>query len=238
MLLTSPSRLRELLSRASLVMWDFDGPVCRLFAHRTAPGIAAELREIVHAADPALAARVAGVSDPLEVLLTTYAAHPDDARGLFAAVRKHLAEAETEAAETAVPTDGAEELMAWLRDQGKLLAVASNNCEPAIRAHLALHGLQEYFGDRVVGRPDDPELMKPAPHSLVRLLHATGTAAADSVMIGDSPADAEAARAAGVRFIGYHPRPHKRARLAAAGAEHFAEDLAAMLPQTVNFPSR
>jgi phosphoglycolate phosphatase-like HAD superfamily hydrolase len=47
-------------------------------------------------------------------------------------------------------------------------------------------------------------------------------------MIGDSPADAEAAAAAGVPFIGYHPRREKRLRLQEAGATCFAEDLGVM----------
>ena len=70
--------------------------------------------------------------------------------------------------------------------------------------------------------------MKPNPHSLQQLLDSTGTAAGNSVMIGDSPADAEAAAAAGVPFIGYHPRREKRLRLQEAGATCFAEDLGVM----------
>ncbi|MCX4824055.1 HAD hydrolase-like protein [Streptomyces sp. NBC_01142] len=227
MLLTSPTQLRDLLSRASLVLWDFDGPVCDLFAHREASSIAVALRDIVGAAaGPSIG--IEGVTDPLEVMLRTYDACPDDPLGLVRAVRKHLEEAETEAADTARPTAAAEPLMAQLRGEGKLLAIASNNCEAAIRAYLHRQGIQEYFQDRIVGRPDDPALMKPDPHSLLRLLHGTGTAAGDSVMIGDSPADARAAAAAGVPFIGYHPDRKKLLRLKAAGAAHFAADLSVM----------
>lgn len=228
MLLTSPTQLRDLLSRASLVLWDFDGPVCDLFAHpRTASSIAATLREIVRP-DADLSARTEGMTDPLQVMLQVHAVRTGDPVGLVGTVRKCLEEAETEAAETAVPTAAAEPLMAQLRGEGKLLAIASNNCEAAIRAYLHRHGLEKYFNDRIVGRPDDLSLMKPAPHSLRQLLDSTGTAAADSVMIGDSPADAKAAAAAGVPFIGYHPRQEKLRRLEAAGATCFAADLSVM----------
>lgn len=227
MLLTSPTQLRDLLARASLVLWDFDGPVCDLFAHRKAASIAAALRGIVRP-DARLSARIKGVNDPLEVMLQAHAAHPDDSLGLVGTVRKRLEEAETEAAETARPTAAAEPLMAQLRGEGKLLAIASNNCEAAIRAYLHRHGLQEYFNDRIVGRPDDPGLMKPDPHSLLRLLQSTGTAAGDSLMIGDSPADARAAAAAGVPFIGYQPDQEKLLRLKAAGATRFTADLSVM----------
>ncbi|MGI5398092.1 HAD family hydrolase [Streptomyces sp. CA-135486] len=227
MLLTSPTQLRDLLSRASLVLWDFDGPVCDLFARRAAWRIAAALRDIARP-DALLSARIkgVGVTDPLQVMRWVHNA--PDPLGLVGTMRKYLEEAETEAAQTAEPTAGAEPLMTELRVEGKLLAVASNNCEAAIRAYLHLHGLEKYFNDRIAGRPDDLRLMKPDPHSLHQLLDSTGTAAGNSVMIGDSPADAEAAAAAGVPFIGYHPSREKRLRLQEAGATCFAEDLGVM----------
>lgn len=237
MLLTSTSspsqRVRELFSRARLVLLDFDGPVCDLFAQRSAPGIARRLCERIGPDGLRRAGIDAGVTDPLAVLIATHRADPGDESGRGLAVRKLLAEEETLAAATAAPTPGAVPLMERLVTAGKLLGVASNNCAPAIRAHLLRHGLIAYFtdpdrpgdGHRIVGRHDDPDLMKPHPYALEALLRATGTAPGDGVMIGDSPNDALAAAEAGVRFIGVHPDAAKRDALRDAGAEHLVDSV-------------
>ncbi|MFP1626219.1 HAD family hydrolase [Streptomyces sp. 5K101] len=231
---SSPSqRVRELFSRARLVLLDFDGPVCDLFAQRSAPGIARRLCERIGPDGLHRAGIDAGVTDPLAVLIATHRADPGDESGRGLAVRKLLAEEETLAAATAAPTPGAVPLMERLVTAGKLLGVASNNCAPAIRAHLLRHGLIAHFtdpdrpgdGHRIVGRHDDPDLMKPHPYALEALLRATGTAPGDGVMIGDSPNDALAAAEAGVRFIGVHPDAAKRDALRDAGAEHLVDSV-------------
>ncbi|WP_328538038.1 HAD family hydrolase [Streptomyces sp. NBC_00344] len=223
---TPEAGLRTLLSAASLVLWDFDGPVCGLFAGLRAPRIAAELRSMAAAVLPRWR-ELDGLDDPLAVLRRSYDAFPSDPDGLVSAMRKRLEELETHAAATAEPTPGAFELMEGLLAADKRLVIATNNSEAAARAYLELHGIVTYFG-AVVGRHDDPRLMKPHPYCLERLLAETGTGAADGLMIGDSPADAVAARAAGVAFVGYHPAPAKLRRLREAGAEHLVADLAAM----------
>lgn len=223
---TAVPGLRVLLSRASLVLWDFDGPVCGLFAGLRAPAIAAELRAMAAAGLPHWS-KPDDPHDPLAVLRRAHSAFPSDPDGLVAALRKRLEELETEAAATAEPTPGAFDLMEELLSAGKQLVIATNNSEAAARAYLELHGIEKYFG-AVVGRHDDPRLMKPHPYCLERLLAETGTAAADGLMIGDSPADALAAAALGVPFVGYGTGPAKLLRLAEAGAEYFVEDLAAL----------
>ncbi|WP_328377677.1 HAD family hydrolase [Streptomyces sp. NBC_00440] len=224
--LTPAAGLRALLSRASLVLWDFDGPVCGLFAGLRAPAIAAELRAMAavrlpHWSEPD------EPHDPLAVLRRAHDAFPSDPDGLVSALRKRLEELETEAAATAEPTPGAFDLMEALLTAGKQLVIATNNSEAAARAYLELHGIEKYFG-AVVGRHDDPRLMKPHPYCLERLLAETGTAAADGLMIGDSPADARAATSIGVPFVGYGTGSVKLLRLRGAGAEYFVADLAAM----------
>ncbi|WP_405779329.1 HAD family hydrolase [Streptomyces sp. NBC_00859] len=224
--LTPVPVLRALLSRASLVLWDFDGPVCGLFAGLRAPAIAAELRAMAAARLPHWT-EADEPHDPLAVLRRTYAALPSDPEGVVSALRKRLEELETEAAATAEPTPGAIDLMEQLLAAGKQLVVATNNSEAAVRAYLELHGIAPYFG-AVVGRHDDPRLMKPHPYCLERLLTETGTAAADGLMIGDSPADALAAASTGVPFVGYGTEAAKLVRLRDAGAEYFVADLEAM----------
>lgn len=223
---TPGPELGVLLSRASLVLWDFDGPVCELFAGLRASAIAAELRTMADERLPGWR-ELDGLTDPLAVLRRTYDAFPSDPDGLVSAMRKRLEELETDASATAEPAPGAFELMERLRGAGKQLVIATNNSETAARAYLQLHGMGEYF-TAVVGRHDDPRLMKPHPYCLERLLTETGTEASDGLMIGDSPADAVAARSAGVAFVGYRTAPERLRRLEEAGAKHFVTDLAAL----------
>ncbi|MFE2375033.1 HAD family hydrolase [Streptomyces sp. NPDC059398] len=223
---TAAPALRALLSRASLVLWDFDGPVCGLFAGLRAPAIAAELRAMAALRLP----RWSGPDephDPLAVLRRAHDAFPGDPDGLVSALRKRLEELETEAAATAEPTPGAFELMEALLATGKQLVIATNNSEAAARAYLELHGIGRYFA-AVVGRHDDPRLMKPHPYCLERLLAETATDAAGGLMIGDSPADALAATSIGVPFVGYGTGPEKLLRLGDAGAAYFVTDLAVL----------
>ncbi|WP_369780316.1 HAD hydrolase-like protein [Streptomyces sp. R33] len=58
--------------------------------------------------------------------------------------------------------------------------------------------------DAVVGRPVlRPDLMKPVPYPLLAVAGTLGIEPAALVLIGDSTTDVEAARAAGVRSIGF-----------------------------------
>ena len=219
---------RGLLPSASLVVWDFDGPVCDLFAGNAASGIAERLCALV-GADACFEAGIIGERDPLEVLRRMHATHQRDAPDVIRTVRKSLDEEETTAAETAVPTPGAREAMVRLRCGGARLAIVSNNCEAAVRAYLDRHELSGFFTAGIVGRPDDPCLMKPHPDGLLRVLRASGTRTADAVMIGDSRADARAARTAGVRFIGVHADPGTWRDTEPGDVVHAVPDVEALL---------
>lgn len=191
-----------LLARAQCLLLDFDGPVCRLFHTRTALGIAALLRE-------RLAARGAPVTDPR--LLASSDPHAilraAPAPELSAELELLLTAEEELAAHGAESTPHADEFVHAIADSGRLLAVTTNNAPSAVRTYLGAHGLDGFFPDRVFGRdPRHPALMKPHPDCLRRAYTALGVRAEDCLMVGDSVADARAATAAGVPFLGYaHP---------------------------------
>jgi HAD superfamily hydrolase (TIGR01509 family) len=101
---------------------------------------------------------------------------------------------------------------------GLPVAVVSNNSAAAVDAYLSMHGLSQHVSV-VIGRPyGRPDLMKPNPAPILDAVHALGASPAASVLIGDSVADVEGARAAGVRVIGYANRPHKAEDLQEADA--------------------
>lgn len=104
---------------------------------------------------------------------------------------------------------GARELLVGLRARGVKTALCTNKAEPV--AHIAVKalGIADLFDVTVGARDDRPR--KPFPDMIHACIDPAGVAARDAVMIGDSRADCEAARAAGVPVIltsfGYSTTP-------------------------------
>jgi phosphoglycolate phosphatase-like HAD superfamily hydrolase len=94
---------------------------------------------------------------------------------------------------------------------------------------LKARKLDDCFKDdrfkHVYGRTRDPELLKPHPHCLEQALAAFGADPSDALMLGDSRPDVEAARRAGVAFLGYARNDRKEKELREAGAEHLVYSL-------------
>nr|WP_272919921.1 HAD-IA family hydrolase [Streptomyces sp. SID4948] len=129
-----------------------------------------------------------------------------------------LAEAEEIAARSAEPTPLADRFIRAAAAGGRLLAITSNNAPAAVAAYLKEHGLDDCFEQRIFGRSAvDPALMKPHPDCLLRAMDALGVRPADCLMIGDSAADAAAAGAAGVPFLGYARSTDQAAQLRTLG---------------------
>ena len=124
----------------------------------------------------------------LERFMTTYARVSAEGRGLY---------------------PGAHELLAQIKGEGRGVALCTNKAEDITRITIKALGIAEYFSAVVAARDDLPK--KPHPAMLLRALAPFGVAPADAVMIGDSHADIDGARAAGMRSIavsyGYSPTP-------------------------------
>lgn len=101
---------------------------------------------------------------------------------------------------------------------GVRLAVSTNNSARAATAYLAAKGLDGFF-PHVYGRTRDLHLMKPHPHSLKLALHAMGADPSEALMLGDATTDYDAARTAGVAFLGYACDPLKVRAFRRAGVE-------------------
>lgn len=217
--------LGRTLARASAVLFDFDGPLCDVFAGLPAPQVASELAEQAATSDPTLSAKLAVTHDPLEVLRLTFEA--DQALGLQ--VEQALIEAEVKAVEAAGdPTAGAVAALAATHAAGRRIAVVSNNSAECVRSFLARHSLDTYVRE-IVGRPvNRPDLMKPHPHSLLRAAELLEVGPSECVLIGDSLTDIQAAHLSGGTAIGYANKPHKRDAFAEAGAEAVTEHMEAV----------
>jgi HAD superfamily hydrolase (TIGR01509 family) len=208
---TAPStaELRKLLGSVQCLLLDFDGPVCRLFSGYPAEAIASMLRDHlaghpVPVTDPQLTAG----GDPHAILRAC--GRPE----LVAELEVLLTAAEEAAARSAEPTPLAGEFIEAAANSGLALAITTNNAPSAVGNYLEEHGLDGYFGSRIFGRnAEDPALMKPDPDCLRRAMTDVGARPEESLMIGDSAADAAAAKAAGVAFLGYARSTDRVARL-------------------------
>lgn len=191
------------------MIFDFDGPVCRLFAQHPVGYLTRRMHELFDGFD--------GLSSPHEILRLAALGGADAAA--VARAERFVDEAEVAAAATAEPTPFADDLVELLVRRGPRLAVASNNSARSVRAYLERRGLAGHFGDRIFGRAPDPALMKPDPDSLVRCLAALGADPRECVFIGDSSYDVQAAHKAGVPFLGYGRDEAKTETLRAYGAD-------------------
>jgi phosphoglycolate phosphatase-like HAD superfamily hydrolase len=198
--------LKEWLGSTELVLFDFDGPLCDVFAGHPAPQVAHDLK--------LLAGDASDAKDPLMVL------HQAARRGISSAldIEDALVAAEVRAVSCSTPTaDGLESLRRCL-DRGLRVGIVSNNSEDAVTTFLKMHGLAEEVSP-VVGREyRHPELMKPNPWPMRKALTVAGVSVAASIFVGDSLSDIEVAHAVSMRCVAYANQPDKRAPFEAAGA--------------------
>ncbi|WP_313351711.1 HAD-IA family hydrolase [Paracoccus sp. (in: a-proteobacteria)] len=104
-------------------------------------------------------------------------------------------------------------------------AVASSSAPDRLRLSLSLTGLAPLFGPHVYSATQVAR-GKPEPDLFLFAARHLGIAPADCVVIEDSPAGLRAARAAGMRVIGFLGGSH-------AAPAHLAQKLAALSPDAL-----
>jgi HAD superfamily hydrolase (TIGR01509 family) len=123
------------------------------------------------------------------------------------------------------PFPGVRPLFERLKREGVQIALASSAKEPELEHHLEALGI----GDLVDGATsaDDAEHSKPCPDIYqAALSRLPATAAAEAIVVGDSPYDAQAAARAGMRCIGVLTGGFTERELLEAGAVAVYEDVA------------
>jgi phosphoglycolate phosphatase len=214
------ANLARILRPAKAVLFDFDGPVCSVFAGYPAQQITEELRGLARDARGDLSPALTRASSPHDLLLA--AAGDRDLAGLL---EDALQKAEMSAVQTALPTPGAAESLAACSDSGRIVAVVSNNYAGAVVDYLTRLGFADLV-KHIEGRnASDPALMKPSPYLLKRTVRALEVQPTSCVFIGDQTTDIEAGRAAGTPTIGYANKPGKADSLSAAGADVVIETM-------------
>ncbi|WP_405536545.1 HAD family hydrolase [Streptomyces sp. NBC_00075] len=221
--------LRQLIAPARVVLWDFDGPICRLFAGYSAERVAIRLVDWLEGRGlhGLLTDRELESLDPHQVLRAVDRRHSGS--DLVAELEERLTQEELRAVPRSMPTPYADILIQTWKAVGSRLAITTNNSPKVVRTYLAGRNLTRCFTPHVYGRTQDLHLLKPDPHCLNRALNAMGAAPSAALMIGDTPSDYFAAREAGVPFLGYARNEEKEKTLRAAGAETMVDSLAPVL---------
>ncbi|MFS4106374.1 HAD family hydrolase [Streptomyces sp. PD-S100-1] len=210
------SQLLDVVRVTRAVFFDFDGPVCDVFAGRPAAQVAGHLAETLVRHDAALGAKACGVVDPMEILRLA----PQGGESALREIEEELTKAEVTAVKLAgPPIPGAVAALEAAQLSGRKVAIVSNNSTACVRAFLMLHDLR-HLVDTIVGRaPYWPDAMKPDPHSLLKAAAQLTVHPHDCTLIGDSVTDVEASKATGSHSIGFANKPGKDRSLGDAGAD-------------------
>lgn len=210
-------KFKELIARVRYVLFDFDGPICRLFAVHSAESIARDQVEWLTARGLAglLTEGERSHPDPHGVLSAVARRHPHS--DLVAELEEQLTQQELKAVERAMPTAYADPLIQTWAAVGVRFAVVTNNSERTVRAYLDSRGLTGRFGPHIYGRTERLDLLKPHPYTLKCALSSLGAAPEATLMIGDASSDHAAALGAGVHFLGYARNEAKACELLDAG---------------------
>lgn len=123
----------------------------------------------------------------------------------------------------AVP--GVIEAVAAIHERGVLTCVASSGSHQAIRHSLGLTGLWPTFEGRVFSAHDVAR-PKPAPDVFLHAAATLGMEPSSCVVVEDSPVGVRAAKAAGMRVIGYAGRTPE---VLLDGADEVIREMAALL---------
>lgn len=128
------------------------------------------------------------------------------------------------------PMEGAEEVLIALAKRHVPLAIASNSTSQTVLRMLEQSGLAAFFSGQVATR-DLVETPKPAPDIYLLAAQMLGFPPTRCLVVEDSPAGVAAARAAGMKVIGFSPEPTGCAveSLVQAGASSIITELRSLM---------
>ncbi|TMU90191.1 HAD family hydrolase [Streptomyces sp. DASNCL29] len=179
----------------------------------------------------------AGETDPqvgretFRAVLGREPSHDEMAR-LYAAYLWHLSE-DIRTSEGYRVMDGVEDTLRRITDAGIILGLISGAMEGAARIKMEPGGLGRYFVFGAYGSdsPDRAEITRLAMAKAARL-HGHELERSDVYVVGDTPRDIEAARAANATAVGVASGHYSAEELRAAGADHVLTSLTEPFPHT------
>lgn len=125
--------------------------------------------------------------------------------------------------DTSVPYDGLAEILDVIRERGDLAALFTNKPLKITVKTLDRFGIKDRFNS--IYCPENLTKRKPDPEGIFRSMEDAGTDTASTVMVGDSKADIDAGRAAGVKTCGCLYGMGDKEKLLAAGPDFTVNDI-------------
>jgi len=113
--------------------------------------------------------------------------------------------------------------LSLLKESGLRLGLVSNGSRSRVEKELASFGLNRFFEAVLFG--ERKEELKPSPVMIQRALDAMGVEPLDAVYVGDSPADIQAAKSAGVASVAIARGPIEEKRLRGEKPDQMFADL-------------
>ncbi|WP_329347178.1 helix-turn-helix domain-containing protein [Streptomyces sp. NBC_01261] len=214
------TQLQQRFTEAETILFSFDGVLCRLF---TSDGraITSHIAQAAH--NLQLFTSPATPADPVALLRSVV---DQGSAQQIRELDEIVAGYELEAARRAVPLPGVVQLLESLSKGPWRMAVVTDHARSAVEAFLSpLQTERSTWTLEVYGRPRDPRLMKPNPHAVALAASQLGGTRSRTLLIGESVADALAARAAGVSFIGIAATRGRARMLRDAGATRLVATL-------------
>jgi len=199
------------------MLFDLDGTLVD-----TVPFILEAVRSAFegYGACPTDAEWIAGIGTPLRTQLASFARRPQDVETLFERYRTFWI-AHHDDRTRAFP--GAVEVVRALAAAGHPIGVVTAKIEHGALRTLRHTGLLPYV-QAVIGA-DSCAHAKPHPEPVLLALSRLGEAPGEALLVGDSPHDIAAAKAAGARAAAALWGACARPVLAAAGADFFLDDV-------------
>lgn len=121
----------------------------------------------------------------------------------------------------------AKEFLQRVKDAGIALALASSCDEDSLKVYKGIVGMEFLVDEQTTA--DDADRAKPHPDIFQVALERLGVPAADSVALGDTPYDAQAAGKAGLRTVGVTTGGWSKQELLDAGCVEVFESVAELL---------
>ena len=163
----------------------------------------------------------AGIGRPLMSQFGDYTSEPDEIDRLLHAYRTFQLEHHDR---LTLPYAGVNDLVRALRDDGRQLGVVTSKIEPLAHRALSLIGLDACFP--VVIGLESTTRHKPHPEPLLHAMDRLGAGPGETVYIGDSPFDLQAARAASIASIAVGWGAFSGSRLSEESPTHAASSAA------------
>ena len=127
--------------------------------------------------------------------------------------------------ESVKPFEGVMETLAWLKENGYELAIASSKMSETIKLGMSTCGMEQYFDDQHITGIEEIKKPKPDKESIAIAYRKLNRNQTCTIYVGDSLGDVKCGINAGVYTIGVLTNKLKKEEMLNSGANKIIENL-------------